>query len=723
MSETRSTQPAFRALVRPASPPFFRHHSRPALGARVRFLPALVLIVAAWPAAAEDNVKPADSPSTASKVFTLGEIRVTAHREDESPANTATLSHEQLWDFAKDGLDDALNIIPGVSTTAGAGSRNEALISVRGFDRWQVPLMMDGIRLYLPADNRIDFGRFLTPDLSEIQVSKGYVSVLNGPDGMGGMINLVTRKPVKPFEGELRASMALGGNGQYNGQTEYLSLGGKQNLYYYQASIEQRDVDHWRLSSDFKPTAAENGGNRDHTGNKDWRVNLKAGFTPNATDEYSLNFVKQAGEKHGIGSVTGTSTISTWDWPEWDTSSLYWLSHTQINDKTYVKTRAYYNTFVNTLSAFTNVTLNTQNFISYYDDNAKGFSVEAGTDHFATHTLKSALHFRRDEHTEWQFLKAASLPATPANFTEPKQTTIEDTVSLALEDTWHLTSKLDLVGGISRDGRITRQAQEFAALNSSSAAVLFNQPTANSYSTNYQAAAIYRYRPTGRVHASLSDRTRYPTMFERFSSRFGGAVSNPWLQPERAHNLELGIADALTSSLRGEAAIFHNKVDDAIQSVPIVYNGTSQTQSQNVGTATFKGIELGLAASVLPTLEIGSNYSYIHTDLNNPNDSTARLTTTPQHKAFLYAKWTPTAKWNIVPALEHASSRWSAAAVGSGYVKTGAYDLLSLKAEYKVWRDLSVSLTARNLLDKNYQLVDGYPQEGRNFVLATRFQF
>ena len=41
-------------------------------------------------------------------------------------------------------------------------------------------------RVYLPADNRLDFGRFLTADLSQVQVAKGYVSVLNGPGALGG---------------------------------------------------------------------------------------------------------------------------------------------------------------------------------------------------------------------------------------------------------------------------------------------------------------------------------------------------------------------------------------------------------------------------------------------------------------------------------------------------------------------------------------------------------
>ena len=48
--------------------------------------------------------------------------------------------------------------MPGVVSTFDAnGRRNESDIFVRGFGRWQVPLMVDGVRIYLPADNRLDF--------------------------------------------------------------------------------------------------------------------------------------------------------------------------------------------------------------------------------------------------------------------------------------------------------------------------------------------------------------------------------------------------------------------------------------------------------------------------------------------------------------------------------------------------------------------------------------
>lgn len=648
--------------------------------------------------------------SDARNVFTLGQITVSAQGEDETPLGTDTLDNEQLWDFNKDGLADALNLVPGVATTSGAGNRNEAVISVRGFDRWQVPLLLDGIRLYLPADNRIDFDRFLTPDLAEIQVSKGYVSVLNGPDGMGGAINLVTRKPVKAFEAELRASANFADNGHYNGNTAYANIGTRQEQYYAQISVEQRDARSWYLSDDYKATAAQGKGKREHTSKKDWRANLKVALTPNTTDEYSLNFVKQSGEKHGVGAVTGNSAISTWDWPKWDTWSVYWLSHTQLSADTYLKTRAYYNKFDNDLVAYTNVSLDTQNWTSVYDDNAKGVSVELGTEHFANHTLKTALHWRRDNHTEWQITHRSG-------FVEPKQSAVEDVMSVAIEDTWHLTPKFDLVAGISRDVRRSKKAEEFAN------DALFRQPVSDSWATNYQAAGIYRYSDSGKVHLSASNRTRFPTMFERFSSRFGGALSNPWLDPERALNIELGLSERIAPGVQANVALFHNKVKDAIQSVNIDYQGAVYSQSQNVGEATFKGVEVGLDAAVSHALTVGGHYTYIDTQIDNPNDDTARLTTAPRHKAFAYAKWTPLPQLDVIPNIEYADARWSSRSGATGYVRTGEYALVGLKLEYKLSPTWNVALTGRNLLDKNYAVVDGYPQEGRNFILSTRLQF
>lgn len=76
-------------------------------------------------------------------------------------------------------------------------------------DRTRVPLYIDGIRVYLPYDNRLDMARFTTTDVAEIQVTKGYTSVINGPGAMGGSVNLVSRRPTSALDGDLRSGVSF----------------------------------------------------------------------------------------------------------------------------------------------------------------------------------------------------------------------------------------------------------------------------------------------------------------------------------------------------------------------------------------------------------------------------------------------------------------------------------------------------------------------------------
>ncbi|ENO87342.1 putative TonB-dependent receptor [Thauera linaloolentis 47Lol = DSM 12138] len=649
------------------------------------------------------------------RVFILGQITVTGQRDDGGQAvATRTISRAQMDDFGTDGLLEAIDLLPGVNVSPGSGSRNEGNFRIRGFDSWRVPLMMDGIRLYLPYDNRIDIGRFLTPDLSEIQVSKGYVSVLNGPGGMGGAINLVTRKPVKPLEAEGRLSMLMGEGGQRNGLAYYGNVGGKQQDWYWQASFEQRDIDHWRLSRDYDATSREAGGDRDRSDSRDKRLNLKLGYTPNGTDEYSVNFVRQEGTKSAVFSTHPSNRDRDWDWPQWDVWSLYWLSHTQLSDTAYLKTKAFYNQFDNELM------MHNFNSLSTYDDTSYGFSLESGTTYFSRHTLKAALHYRSDEHTAWD--KEYAPP-----FETPKQDAEEETWSFAVEDTFHITPALDLVGGIGYDDRKTKKVEQFSA---SQTPQFFEYDAKDASAWNYQGALIWRYRDTGRLDFSVSRRISMPTMFHRFSSRFGGATSNPGLKPEKALNFELALSDRIADGWFGEIALFHNEIDDLMQGVDVEYpagSGRFYTQNQNVGQGTFKGIELSLNGFVTPALEIGGNYTYTDVDIEldrSAVNSTLSRNEIPRHAGMLYAKWTPMHRLAVMPYIESASSRWSTNTLAnSPDVRTGSHTLVNVQLAYQVTSAFDLSLNARNLFDKDYALTHGYPQEGRNFVLTARLRY
>jgi iron complex outermembrane receptor protein len=681
-------------------------------------------------AASAASVKKARIKAEDTGAFELGRIIVPGGSSSGQTVSQSTITADEMRRSNRDTLDDALRTVPGVEIANTGGSRNERLVYVRGFDRWQVPLYIDGVRIYLPADNRIDYGRFLTPDLAEIQVQKGYVPVLSGPGGMGGAVNLVTKTPTEPFEGEVQTGLEFGNTGKLASYKTFASVGTRQDMFYVQASGSVRSSNGWFLSRDFTPNAVEGGGRRDFSDVEDWRGNIKVGITPNDTDEYVISYTKQAGEKgapyainQGVSgrtpAVFGLTTAfqRDWTWPQWDIGSLSFNSYTAIGDASYVKVKAFYNTFDNLLSSYDDSRFSTQQlaraFDSYYDDHAYGVSAEAGTE-FERNSLKAAVHYRRDSHTEWN----DNRPDHAAlHVLEPKQTQVEDGIAVALENTFHATDTLDLVAGVSYEKTTLKRAEEYSSTTRS----VFSYPLGGSDSLNWQTAAIWRPTVETELHASISSRTRFPNMFERFSTRFGTALPNPNLGPERAINFEIGGETELTDTLRASGAVFYSDIQDVIQSVGI---NATVAQNQNVGDGRYYGFEVKAEWDATDELTVGGNYTYLKREITDALLPNLRSTGVPEHLLYAYATWAPTEKFSMTGSVETSSSRWSDNPVRNGpYIETDGFVLANLNFEYKFTEDYSASFGVRNLFDKNYELVTGFPEPGRTFYLNARATF
>lgn len=647
-------------------------------------------------------------------IFTLGQLDM---------IGGSTVSNETMWTFNTNTLDQAAALAPGVTMSNYGSSRNERDVMVRGFDRWRVPLTMDGARIYLPADNRLDMARFLTPDLAEIQIEKGYVSVLNGPGGLGGAINLVSRKPTKAFESEARVGAVFDGDLEArNAAMGYGMVGTRQSEGYAQLSGTIIKQDHWNLSDHFTPTAFEDGGFRDHSDTEDWRINGKVGYTPNSTDEYAISVTSQEGQKEAPPHILGSTPSRFWTWPSWDINSYAGFTYTKIGDASYVKTNAYYNTLRNSLRSFDDATYTTQNatkppsFDSWYDDYAYGGMAELGTNLIPMNTLKFAAHYRLDNHEE----RNLNQPTSASPVLEPWQQDQERTWSLAAENTFHVTKSIDIVGGVSRDFADLLVAEDW-----SSGKGLFNYKTGKNRSWNWQSAAIMRYSADGKVYASISDRTRFPNLFERYSTRFGTATPNPDLRPEEARNYEVGWSDTFNRRLKLSAAVFYTEISDYIDAV---FLPDSTTQNQNVGNGTHKGIELSADYDLMPGLRVGGNYTLLKREINNPADPNLKPTGTPENEAFLYLAWDATRDLTITPSLELASDRWSlVTATGTPankvYTELGSYALVNLDMQYRINEIFTASIAGRNLTDENYMLVEGYPEPGRQFYANLRAKY
>src|ERR1700744_5607847 len=669
---------------------------------------------------------PAVAQSTGTQgTFSLGQIEtvtVTAQAQNAPVAmSQSVLSNETLYNFHDTNLNQSLDMMPGVAASDSGGPRNEQLLFVHGFDRFQTPISIDGIRVYLPADNRLDFGRFLTADLSQVQVAKGYVSVLNGPGALGGAINLVTKKPVGDFDVDARSGLVLGNSGSLDGEDTSLSVGTNQGDYYLQASVAWTAQQRFELSDDYKATATQPAGFRDNSRSRDLTLHFKAGYTPNDTDEYSISYIQETGAKDAPFAVSDPlATQKDWSWPYWDISSVYFLSNTQLGDSSYVKTRLYYNTFTNGLFSYDDPSFTVQarpkSFDSYYDDYAYGGNVELGTDIFADDTLKGTFFYRRDSHDEWEKLFSPAFPA-------PHQLTVEDTYSLAAENTWHATREVDLVAGASYDWRHLYKAQDYIDPSGATPGQFVNYKLADGGALNGQGAVIWNATDTSSYYFNVSDRTRFPTIMERFSTRFGQAASNPDLRAERAANFELGTKQNILD-WQFNGSIFYSDVSNAIEQVILPPPApAATTQSQNVGHGTYYGLEASAEGAITDDIVAGANYTYQIRHIHTPsNVAPLQLTGDPGHKGFLYLTWNALPDLSVTPNLSLASNRWASNTAGTLYFKTGAYALLGLSADYPFADKFDVNVGVKNLTDENYQLMGGFPEAGRTFFAELRFK-
>ncbi|MCA0231216.1 MAG: TonB-dependent receptor [Bacteroidetes bacterium] len=627
--------------------------------------------------------------SLRNRVFQLGEVSVIGRRTLDT---TNLASSARIEAFNRLDVGRALALLPGVNLST-VGARNETMVYVRGFDLRQVPVFVDGIPVYVPYDGYVDLGRFTTFDLAEINVAKGFTSVMYGPNIMGGAINLVSRRPQKKFEFDARTGLLSG-----NGHRLNLNIGAKMGRFYVQGSISQLKQDTYPLSKDFEPKPQEDGGDRQNAYREDTKYSLKVGFTPNATDEYAISYVNQQGTK-GTPPYAGSDTRQNprfWQWPYWDKESVYFISKTQLSTKTYLKTRLYYDRFKNLLSAFDDNTYTKQtrgsSFNSFYNDDTKGGSLELGVQQAGVHTLKASVHFKHDRHRE-------------NNQGEPVRTFIDQTYSVGVEDVIRLADGLTLVPGISLNARNSLQAENYI----SSTKTIAPFPGNNSQALNAQAGVFYN--PTGKRQLSFSvaRQTRFATIKDRYSYRMGAAIPNPDLKAEGALHFEAAYADQWTSFLKAQANIFYSSITDAIQQVnnvqPNVY------QFQNTGKAEFYGAELSLNASVSPLFQAGAQYSYIsRKNLSNPE---LKFIDVPPHKVLLFAQTTLLKRISWLASVETNSKRYST----SYGTEAGSFVVANTKVSAKVWRFIQVEGGINNIFDRNYALAEGFPEPGRNYFV------
>ena len=133
-------------------------------------------------------------------------------------------------------LPDVLQDAPGLNVVQTGGPGGQTSVFMRGTNANHVKVLVDGIDVSDPSspNDAFDFGQFLTPDISRVEILRGPQSGLYGSDAIGGVINIIT----KSGEGPAQATIGLEG-GSFDTFNQNASVSGSTGGFHYAFNFER----------------------------------------------------------------------------------------------------------------------------------------------------------------------------------------------------------------------------------------------------------------------------------------------------------------------------------------------------------------------------------------------------------------------------------------------------------------------------------------------------
>lgn len=640
--------------------------------------------------------------------YNLGQVSVQANTADEMNMFEQTISSK---DVSRDNaltVQESLDNLSGISQDM-QGGRGESTLYIRGFDAKRVGVFIDGIPIYVPYDGNFDYGRFLTADIGQIDVSKGYSSVVYGGNTMGGVVNIVSKKPSKEFEGNIKGEIVLDSNGKQARHIESINLGTMQsNGFYAQMGASYSKQDHFRISDDYQGTTEQPAGERLRSETEDKKASFKMGYVAHDKSEIAISYSNQKGVKQQPPvSDTTFAKVKYWDWPYWDKETISVVGQKNF-ESSYIKALAYYDTSENSLYSYANNTYSTftaagSNFKSRYDDYSYGARLEYGIE-WEEHFIKVAANYKKDVHKGYDINKFTNAETLTENYED-------NTISLGIENTYTITSNLELLAGVSYD---RKEADKIYDTNTAFLNMLALE-TQSSFSP--QVALVYALDESSKVRGSVSQKTYMPSMKDRYSRRLGSAAPNPELDNETATHYELSYQKQYQAFVGGVTGFF-TRVDDAIQSVTYAPDPTLN-QNQNVGSFDHKGVEFDLSYTQ-DDIKVGGNYTYI--SIKNKEDNSVKIVDVPRHQLFLFAQKELGAGVSVYGNMKIRKGAYENKLDGS-YVINPTMTTFDVKAIYEATSSLTAQIGIKNLTDELIRYDMAYPMAGREFFASLEYKF
>lgn len=648
----------------------------------------------AWAFPLTDNLMAEEGKGGLVKPYSLGEVVVSASRNPVE--STGTFYRITADDIEKSGvrtLDEAIKKIPGLYVRY--GSAGTPRIDIRGLKTRHVRLLLNGIPVKDTYDDQFDPTTIPVDHIAEIKVSIGTSSLLYGPGGSAGVINIITKKGSDGVQGNIASEFSS--NDYYSGNAT-ISGAGQIVDGIMSATMTRRDA--FELSDDFDPTEVEDGDERE---NSDFeRLNLFAGIGVTPTDQLDLGLTMSylKGENgmppstikdkkdiyasspkyERIEDMEGYAMQLAMDY---DISDALTLRGWGFMNQTDLATRRYDDETYGTISKKGGYSEDAVSDI-YGISTQLNWAIKSG------HLLNLSLMMEGNEWDSEGFEIDKKEKAQTFNVERDLQT-----YTLAAEYALPIGDRLDVVMGYGHH-------------------VMEKDGGDSDDDFDFMFGAGYQLFESTRLKASMSKNVRFPSVKQLYQVGSG----NPDLEAEQIYNYEAGIEQTIAVNTLLSVIGYVRHAKDFIEQ-------DEEDYYLNYEEYHFKGIEFGIKNQSVDNLVLSATYSFMDSEDKSENTQKEELQYRPGQKFVFEGNYSLDSGFKAYLAVMHYADQYYYSKT-TPLQKQGLDDFSVVDAmiSQSFKKDaFEIYVRGENLLDELFYQSYGVPCAGRTLYAGVKYRF
>lgn len=648
-------------------------------------------------------------------------------RPFDTPASIDVISNEQLRARGAVNVTDAITQAAGISAMRHPGNGGSSLSS-RGFtDSNSVAQLFDGVRQFGGVGQTFLYDPWA---VDRIEVLRGPASVLYGEGAIGGVVNVIPKKPTRgPIENEIQTTV-----GTHDTQRLGFGSGGALD-------------DKWSYRLDISGNHSDSGISLGDARDLAVTAALRLDVSPELNFTLTQAYAWQEPTRYfGTPLIDGKIDydLRRQNYNVADSKIIYRDSRTDLkmewspNPATLVRSRVYYigsdrdyrdaenytwqpATGLIQRSAYTDIR---------HDQQQVGNVTDASFDgHLFGLANKVAVGFELNhatfKHTNNSPYSGTSLvdpyDVDHGRFinvagTTPRYRNSADQYALFAENRLMLTSRWSVLAGLRYD-HIDLKRRDLVA-DQAAFDTTFNN-------VGWRIGTVYDLLPTLSVYG------QYAEAADPIGSLLLLSPANKDFKLSKGRQVEVGVKQTFWDD-KGQwtLAAYHIRKDNLVTRDP-----NDPTLRIQVGEQSSRGLEATLGVELTPAWRVDLNAAVLRARYDDFSESANSVavsragnvpTDVPERVANAWVSWKFAPQWTASAGVRYVGRRFADAA---NRLEMAGYTTTNLALQWEPRRDLTLALRAFNVFDRQYAETAYYNQtqwllgEGRRVELSANYRF